>query len=139
MIIEERPIPPYKPRQTYSDDKPSYAERPVDIVEERQALNSQPNFLDEPFQIPSFFRSNFDEPAFAQFNPPFGASGMFVDFLKTIGGGDNQVPFAQPQLRMLQSVLLAMALPFPNAATALTTTTGTFEFPAFSPHKRFDM
>ena len=93
--------PPYKPRQSY-EKEPSFKERSFnkDIIQDRQSnLNSQPNFLDEPFEIPSFFRSSFDEPAFAQFNPPFGASGMFVDFLKTIGEGDEQVPFSQPQLR----------------------------------------
>jgi len=98
VFVEEKPsifsdepfqVPPYTPHQSYEKD----------IAEERQSINSQPNFLDEPFQIPSFFRSNFDEPSFAQFNPPFGASGMFVDFLKTIGDGNDQVPFSQPQLR----------------------------------------
>ena len=101
-IPQYKPLqnPPYKPRQSY-EKEPSFKERSFnkDIIQDRQSINTQPNFLDEPFEIPSFFRSNFDEPAFAQFNPPFGASGMFVDFLKTIGEGDEQVPFSQPQLR----------------------------------------
>ena len=102
QIPQYKPLqnPPYKPRQSY-EKEPSFKERSFnkDIIQDRQSINTQPNFLDEPFEIPSFFRSNFDEPAFAQFNPPFGASGMFVDFLKTIGEGDEQVPFSQPQLR----------------------------------------
>ncbi len=43
--------------------------------------------------MPSFFNTRIEEPSFAQFNPPFGASGMFVDFLKTIGDVEDTIPF----------------------------------------------
>lgn len=75
---------------------PSYEESKLDrrqdsLVQERQSNE----FFDEPFQIPTFFRSNFEEPSFAQFSPPFGASGMFVDFLKTIGDVEDTIPFQE--------------------------------------------
>ena len=67
----------------------------------------QSDFFDTPFEIPSFFRSSlglglgaasFNEPAFAQFSPPFGSNGMFADFLKTVGEDEviGDEPFSTP-------------------------------------------
>lgn len=53
------------------------------------------NLLEDQFKMPSFFSGNWEEPAFAKFNPPFGASGMFVDFLKTVGDVSDTIPFQE--------------------------------------------
>ena len=88
----------YKPRFQY-EEKNVIERRNTDVLQERQTVNNNPNFLDKPFQIPSFFQSNsFNEPSFARFNPPFGVEGMFADFLKTVGD-DGSRPFQPPESR----------------------------------------
>lgn len=86
------PTTPKRELPSYEESKLDRRQDELPVVQERQSNNA---FFDEPFQIPTFFRSNFEEPTFAQFSPPFGASGMFVDFLKTIGDVEDTIPFQE--------------------------------------------
>ena len=55
----------------------------------KDAQDRQSHDFGSGFEIPTFFKSSFEAPAFAEFNPPFGNSGIFIDFLKTAGAPED--------------------------------------------------
>ncbi len=61
-------------RSNYQEAEPRVAQAPN---------FAPPDFANQPFNIPSGFRSDFNEPSFATFSPPFGT--QFVDFLRNVG------------------------------------------------------
>ena len=74
---------------------PSYEGPRFTVIKDAQDRQSAPDF-GSGFEIPTFFKSSFEAPAFAEFNPPFGNSGIFIDFLKTAAKDDpfESTPFS---------------------------------------------
>ena len=87
--------PAYNTPEPVPIPEQSYEGPRFTIIKDAQDRQSSDFGLDSNFEIPTFFKSSFEAPAFAEFNPPFGNSGIFIDFLKTVGKEDiPSTPFS---------------------------------------------